>query len=106
MAPANLVGPVGHRIAAGVYGVLGFSALVLPIGLGAAAWRLFRGAPPRLTIVSALAYAVLTLSVATLGQLALGGHGSRVVPRRRRGGRARSARARRGSSPPGAAQSW
>jgi S-DNA-T family DNA segregation ATPase FtsK/SpoIIIE len=72
MAPANLVGPVGHRIAAGVYGVLGFSALVLPIGLGAAAWRLFRGAPPRLTIVSAAAYAVLTLCVATLGQLAFG----------------------------------
>jgi S-DNA-T family DNA segregation ATPase FtsK/SpoIIIE len=45
MAPANLVGPVGHRIAAGLYGVLGFSALVLPVGLGAAAWRLFRGAP-------------------------------------------------------------
>ena len=39
MTPANLVGPVGHRVADGVYGVLGFSALVLPVGLGAAAWR-------------------------------------------------------------------
>ncbi len=80
MAPSNLVGPVGHRIAAGVYGLLGFSALVLPIGLGAAAWRLFRGAPPRLTIVSALAYAVLTLCVATLGQLALGGQALTSFP--------------------------
>ena len=80
MAPSNLVGPVGHRIAAGVYGLLGFSALVLPIGLGAAAWRLFRGAPPRLTIVSALAYAMLTLCVATLGQVALGGQALTSFP--------------------------
>jgi S-DNA-T family DNA segregation ATPase FtsK/SpoIIIE len=80
MAPANLVGPVGHRIAAGLYGVLGFSALVLPVGLGAAAWRLFRGAPPRLTIVSAIAYAVLTLCVATLGQLAFGGQALTSFP--------------------------
>ena len=51
-----------------------------PSALGAAAWRLFRGAPPRLTIVSALAYAVLTLSVATLAHLALGGHGLASFP--------------------------
>jgi DNA segregation ATPase FtsK/SpoIIIE, S-DNA-T family len=73
LPPANLVGPVGHQVASAVYGVLGLSALVLPIGLGAAAWRLFRGAPPRITIVSALAYAVLTLAVATLAHLALAG---------------------------------
>jgi S-DNA-T family DNA segregation ATPase FtsK/SpoIIIE len=72
ITPSNLVGPVGHRVALLVYRVLGFSALVLPVGLGAAAWRLFRGAPPRITILSALAYAVLTLAVATLGHLALG----------------------------------
>ncbi|WP_242343109.1 DNA translocase FtsK [Anaeromyxobacter terrae] len=80
MAPSNLVGPVGHRLAAGVYGILGFSALVLPIALGAAAWRLFRGAPPRLSIVSAIAYAILTLCVATLGHLALGGHSLAPFP--------------------------
>jgi DNA segregation ATPase FtsK/SpoIIIE, S-DNA-T family len=73
LPPANLCGPVGHRVASSVYGLLGFSALVLPFGLGTGAWRLFRGAPPRITIASALAYAVLTLSVATLGHLALGG---------------------------------
>ncbi|BDG03313.1 FtsK/SpoIIIE family DNA translocase [Anaeromyxobacter oryzae] len=73
LPPANLCGPVGHRVASSVYGLLGFSALVLPFGLGTAAWRLFRGAPPRITIVSAVAYAVLTLAVATLGHLALAG---------------------------------
>ncbi|WP_242395297.1 FtsK/SpoIIIE family DNA translocase [Anaeromyxobacter oryzisoli] len=72
LPPANLCGPVGHRVASATYGLLGFSALVLPFGLGTAAWRLFRGAPRRITIVSALAYTALTLSVATLGHLALG----------------------------------
>jgi len=70
--PANLVGPAGHQLSTFVYGVLGFSALVLPFGLGAAAWRLFRGAPPRITVVSALAYTALTLAAATLAHLALG----------------------------------
>jgi len=74
MPPANLIGPVGHRVASGLYGVLGLAALVLPFGLGAAAWRLFRGAPPRLTLLSNAAYAVLTLAVATLAHLALAGH--------------------------------
>jgi DNA segregation ATPase FtsK/SpoIIIE, S-DNA-T family len=73
LAPSNLIGPVGHRAASALYGVLGLSALVLPFALGGAAWRLFRGAPPRLTILSAAAYAVLTLSVATLAHLALAG---------------------------------
>ncbi|HEX8908736.1 MAG TPA: DNA translocase FtsK 4TM domain-containing protein, partial [Anaeromyxobacteraceae bacterium] len=74
IAPGNLVGPVGHRSARGLYGVLGLAALVLPFGLGTAAWRLFRGATPRITIVGAVAYTVLTLSVATLAHLALAGH--------------------------------
>lgn len=73
MSPANLCGPVGHRAASALYGVLGFSALVLPAALASAAVRLFRGAPPRITLVGAAAYAVLTLSVATLGHLALAG---------------------------------
>ncbi len=69
--PANLCGPVGHRAANGLYGLLGFSALVLPVALAAAAVRLFQGAPPRITVLSAAAYAVLTLSVASLAHLAL-----------------------------------
>src|SRR5512133_603013 len=80
MPPANLVGPVGHRCASAIYAVLGFSALVVPIALGAAAWRLFRGAPPRITVVSALAYAALTLSVAALAHLALGGRAAAPFP--------------------------
>lgn len=71
--PANLCGPVGHRASAGLYGVLGLSALVLPFALAGAALRLFRGAPPRLTLVAAGAYAVLILSFATLAHLALEG---------------------------------
>jgi S-DNA-T family DNA segregation ATPase FtsK/SpoIIIE len=78
--PANLIGPAGHRLGTAVYGVLGFAALVLPVGLGAAAWRLLRGAPPRITVLSALAYTTLTLSVATLGHLALGGRGLAPFP--------------------------
>ena len=80
MTPANLCGPLGHRAAAGLYGVLGFSALVLPLALGTAALRLFQGAPPRITAISAAAYAALTLSVATLAHLALAGHASPPFP--------------------------
>src|SRR5512133_743431 len=80
MTPANLVGPVGHRTASAAYGVLGFAALVVPVGLGAAAWRLFRGAPPRLTVLSALAYSTLTLAVASLAHLALGDRGLASFP--------------------------
>src|SRR5512138_2239209 len=80
MTPANLCGPVGHRAASSLYAVLGFSALVLPVALAAAALRLFQGAPPRITIVSALAYAVLTLCVATLAHLAFGARASASFP--------------------------
>ncbi|HET7826495.1 MAG TPA: DNA translocase FtsK 4TM domain-containing protein, partial [Anaeromyxobacter sp.] len=69
MTPANLCGPVGHRAASFLFGVLGYSSLVLPVALGGAALRLFQGAPPRITALSAAAYAVLTLSVATLAHL-------------------------------------
>ncbi|HZZ84188.1 MAG TPA: DNA translocase FtsK 4TM domain-containing protein [Anaeromyxobacteraceae bacterium] len=73
LAPAgNLVGKVGHYAALGLYGVLGFSALVLPVAICTGAIRLFRAAPPRLTAIAAAAYAVLTLSVATLAQLFVG----------------------------------
>jgi S-DNA-T family DNA segregation ATPase FtsK/SpoIIIE len=69
--PSNLCGPVGHRVASALYGALGVASLVLPVALGTAAWKLFRGAPPRLTAVSGLAYVVLTASTAALGHLAL-----------------------------------
>jgi len=71
LTPSNLVGPVGHRTASILYDTLGFSALVLPVALTVAAWKLFRGAPPRITAVSAAAYAVLTLAIATLAHLLL-----------------------------------
>jgi DNA segregation ATPase FtsK/SpoIIIE, S-DNA-T family len=80
MTPANLCGPLGHGAAAALYGFLGFSALVLPLALGTAALRLFQGAPPRITVVSAAAYAVLTLSIATLAHLALAGHATAPFP--------------------------
>ncbi len=80
MPPANLCGPVGHRAANGLYALLGFSALVLPVALAAAAVRLFQGAPPRITVLSAAAYAVLTLSVASLAHLALGGQAAAPFP--------------------------
>src|SRR5512144_2053199 len=80
MTPSNLCGPLGHRAAASTYGVLGFSALVLPLALGAAALKLFRGATPRITIVSAVAWAVLTGSVAALGHLALDGRAAASFP--------------------------
>jgi S-DNA-T family DNA segregation ATPase FtsK/SpoIIIE len=75
LAPTNLVGPVGHRSAALLYEVLGLAALVLPVALLAAAWRLFRGAPPRITLLGAAAYLALTLSVATLAHLLLARRG-------------------------------
>jgi DNA segregation ATPase FtsK/SpoIIIE, S-DNA-T family len=71
LSPANLIGPVGHRAASAVYRVLGFAALVVPCGLVTVAWRLFRGAPGRLTTIGALAYASLTLCLATLSHLLL-----------------------------------
>jgi S-DNA-T family DNA segregation ATPase FtsK/SpoIIIE len=80
MTPANLCGPLGHRAAAALYGVLGFSALVLPLALGTAALRLFQGAPPRITVLSAAAYAVLTLCIATLAHLALADRATAPFP--------------------------
>jgi len=77
---ANLCGPVGHRAARALYGVLGYSALVLPIALATAAVRLFQGAPPRLTALGSAAYAVLILSIAALAHLALGGRTSLPFP--------------------------
>jgi S-DNA-T family DNA segregation ATPase FtsK/SpoIIIE len=71
LTPSNLVGPVGHRAASILFDTLGFSALVLPVALSVAAWKLFRGAPPRITLVSAAAYAALTLATATLAHLLL-----------------------------------
>ena len=73
LAPTNLVGPVGHHLASGLYRALGLAALVLPVALSTAAWRMLRGAPSRLTLLSSASYAVLILSTAALAQLALGG---------------------------------
>jgi S-DNA-T family DNA segregation ATPase FtsK/SpoIIIE len=70
---SNLVGPVGHKVAAAFYGVLGFAALVLPVALCTASVRLFRAAPLRITLIAAGAYAALTASVSTLAQLLLAG---------------------------------
>jgi len=80
MTPANLCGPLGHRGATALYAVLGFAALVLPVAMGTAALRLFQGAPPRITLVSAAAYSVLTLSIATLAHLLLGGRAAASFP--------------------------
>jgi S-DNA-T family DNA segregation ATPase FtsK/SpoIIIE len=80
MTPANLCGPFGHRAAAGTYGVLGFSALVLPFALGAPALQLFRGATPRITVLAAIAWAVLIASVAALGHLVLDGRAAAPFP--------------------------
>jgi S-DNA-T family DNA segregation ATPase FtsK/SpoIIIE len=76
----NLCGPVGHRAASALYGLLGYSALVLPVAMAAAAFRLFQGAPPRITVLSAGAYAALTLSVASLAHLALPGRAAAPFP--------------------------
>jgi len=76
VAPAsNLVGPVGHHVARGLYEVLGFSALVLPVALIVTAIALFRGQSPRVTLVGSAAYSVLTVSIATLAHLFLAGRG-------------------------------
>jgi S-DNA-T family DNA segregation ATPase FtsK/SpoIIIE len=80
LSPTNLVGPVGHQLAAALLHILGLAALVIPAGLGTAAWRLLRGAPPRLTILSSLSYAVLTLSCAALAHLALRGRAALPFP--------------------------
>jgi S-DNA-T family DNA segregation ATPase FtsK/SpoIIIE len=93
MAPANLCGPVGHRAASFLFGALGYSSLVLPVALGGAALRLFQGAPPRITALSAAAYAVLTLSVATLAHLAVGDRAGAAFPAGGIVGAALSARA-------------
>jgi S-DNA-T family DNA segregation ATPase FtsK/SpoIIIE len=71
LSPSNLVGPVGHQVAAATYRVLGFAALVVPAGLVSIAWRLFRGATLRLTVVGGVASLVLTLCLATLCHLVL-----------------------------------
>jgi DNA segregation ATPase FtsK/SpoIIIE, S-DNA-T family len=73
LAPLNLVGPVGHRTASLLFRVLGISAPVLALALAAAGWRMLRGAPPRLTVLSSVAYAVLMVSSAALAHLALTG---------------------------------
>jgi len=73
--PSNLCGPAGNAVAGGLYSALGLAALVLPVGLGTAAWKMFRGAPPRLTVIASIAHAVLTASTAALAQLLLAGRG-------------------------------
>jgi S-DNA-T family DNA segregation ATPase FtsK/SpoIIIE len=80
LTPANLVGRIGHWIAGGTLAVLGFAAIVLPFGLAVGSWRLFRDAPLRVTLLSAGAYAALTLSLATLSHLLLAGHVSASFP--------------------------
>lgn len=101
-AAANLVGPVGHRGATLVYRVLGFSGLVVPFALVAFAWRLFRDAPRRITLVSAGAHLVLTLSVATLAHLLLASRHLTSFPAGGAVGRALSTRAEALFSPIGA----
>jgi len=70
---SNLVGPAGHHVAGALYRALGYSALVLPVALCAAALGLFRGEPRLVTLVASGAYAVLIASTATLLQLFLAG---------------------------------
>jgi len=73
LSPLNLVGPVGHRTASFLFHLLGVAAPVLALALAAAGWRMLRGAPPRLTVLSSVAYAVLMVSTAALAHLALTG---------------------------------
>jgi S-DNA-T family DNA segregation ATPase FtsK/SpoIIIE len=80
MAPSNLCGPVGHQVATVLYGFLGYSSLVLPVGLGALAVRLFRDAPPRITVLGSVGYAVLTLAVASLAHLVVGARSEAAFP--------------------------
>jgi S-DNA-T family DNA segregation ATPase FtsK/SpoIIIE len=68
---SNLVGRVGHYAAFGLYRAFGFAAIVLPPGLFAFSWKLFRRETVRITAVSAGAWTVLLISVATLGHLLL-----------------------------------
>jgi hypothetical protein len=70
---SNLVGPVGHHVARALFRVLGFASLVLPAALVVTAISLFKGQSPRLTLIGAGAYAILTASVATLAHLFLSG---------------------------------
>jgi S-DNA-T family DNA segregation ATPase FtsK/SpoIIIE len=70
-AGSNLVGPVGHRVANAFYGVLGFAALVVPVGLVVFSAKLFRDAPRRITLIATTAHVILALSVATLAHLLL-----------------------------------
>src|SRR5512142_30445 len=73
LSPLNLVGPVGHRAASFLFRALGLAAPILAVGLFALGWRMLRGVPSRITLVGSLAYGVLILAVAALGQLALSG---------------------------------
>ncbi len=77
---SNLVGPVGHHLAAALYRAMGFSALVLPFALATGGWKLFRGEARRVTLVASAAYLVLILSVAILAHLALSGRGLSSFP--------------------------
>ncbi len=54
---SNLVAPVGHRIAQAIYRAFGFASLVLQLGLGMFAWKLFRDEPRRLTLAASAAHA-------------------------------------------------
>jgi S-DNA-T family DNA segregation ATPase FtsK/SpoIIIE len=80
LAPLNLVGPVGHRVASFLFRGLGLAAPVLALGLGALGWRLLRGAPSRITAIGTAAYAVLIVAVAALAHLALIGMVSLPFP--------------------------
>jgi S-DNA-T family DNA segregation ATPase FtsK/SpoIIIE len=74
LSPANLMGRIGHWVAGGFLGVLGFSAAVLPVGISVGSWKLFKDEPLRVTLLSAAAYAALTISLATLCHIVLAGH--------------------------------
>ena len=80
LSPANLMGRIGHWIAGGFFGVLGFASMVLPFGISVASWKLFKDAPRRVTLLSAAAYSVLTVSLATLCHVVLAGHVEATFP--------------------------
>ncbi len=73
LSPLNLVGPVGHRVAAFLFRALGIAAPVLALGMGALGWRMLRGAPSRITAIGTAAYGVLIVATAALAHLALTG---------------------------------
>jgi DNA segregation ATPase FtsK/SpoIIIE, S-DNA-T family len=102
-AGSNLIGPTGHRMATALYRVLGFAALVVPVGLGTFAWRLFRGASPRITLIAALAHAMLTLSGSALAHVLLASRRLTSFPAGGAVGRALGGRAEVLFSPVGAA---